>query len=443
MSRASPDLPPAPPHHTLYPVKWALDHRQSSFPICMQNHNGPCAILALTNALLTTRKASLTPGTTSIREDYLMNLLVDYISTNKAQPSSPATSSGASPSDAAAYNNYALEDFLDLLPTLNRGMDVNVRFTGTTAFEFTRELSVFDVLRTRLLHGWLVDPQDVRLSVAIGNLSYNQLLDELVRTEDTGGLVENAAPSAPPAEALAPPPEAFVPFPYPSATSSNPSYSSAPSPNPFDPSDPSDPSVPPPPQALSSHSLEPQLPAHDHPPPAALHVPPVESVETVNIRETRPLIVDFLETNATQLTFYGLAELHATVREDETAVLFRNSHFHVLTKRGGNLYTLVTDAGFQNELNVVWEGLSDITGDSSFFDGAFQRLSNDGTIVANADAAAARPPSANAPERRSRLDAGGRMDGSRAHGGKGRQGGVSGAAAGRAAGRKRGNCAIC
>jgi hypothetical protein len=39
------------------------------------------------------------------------------------------------------------------------GVDVNVRFTGIDAFEFTDEVAIFDLLGMQLLHGWLVDPQ--------------------------------------------------------------------------------------------------------------------------------------------------------------------------------------------------------------------------------------------------------------------------------------------
>lgn len=49
---------------------------------------------------------------------------------------------------------------MDILPKLQYGMNVNVKFTGIKAFEFTQELIVFDLLNIRLVHGWLYDPQD-------------------------------------------------------------------------------------------------------------------------------------------------------------------------------------------------------------------------------------------------------------------------------------------
>ena len=207
---------------------------------------------------------------------------------------------------------HLLQEFLDLLPSLSKGLHINVKFTDTGAFEFTKELSSFDILKVRLLHGWLVDPQDGPLAAVLSNLSYNQVLNELVNT---------ASPEA--EEASAPPEDAFDG-----------------------------------------------------------HVPSVqESETTVGIRELRPCVLEFFEGNPTMLTVYGLAALHQAMREGETAILFRNSHFYVLRKRKGELFTLVTDVGYLNELNTVWEKLLDITGDSAFYTGRFERIGLDGKVV--------------------------------------------------------------
>lgn len=313
----------------------------------MQNRNGPCALLALANALLLTSETSIPTGTTQIAEASLMALLAEYVST-RTQPGS------SSQPEIDVVREYAVTDFLNLLPDLNKGMDVNIRFGSPVSFEFTRELSVFDVFPTiRLVHGWLVDPQDARLTVALSNLSYNQLLDQLVQTAEVQEHeIVDAAPSAPP-------PEAFE-----ERLASNPAlicdY-----------------------EALRDH--------HDyvtnHPVPDADAVTPPpqsprrESPETEHIREMRPVIVDFLESNPTQLTVYGLHVLHETLREDETAILFRNSHFHVIRKHAKEIYALVTDVGYLNELNTVWEKLSDVNGDSAFYTGDFRRVLANGTVV--------------------------------------------------------------
>lgn len=52
-----------------------------------------------------------------------------------------------------------VDDAMTVLPKLATGLDVNVRFTGVSDFEYTPECSIFDLLGIPLYHGWLVDPQ--------------------------------------------------------------------------------------------------------------------------------------------------------------------------------------------------------------------------------------------------------------------------------------------
>eukprot|EP00177_Eucheuma_denticulatum_P008715 GFKZ01015837.1.p1 GENE.GFKZ01015837.1~~GFKZ01015837.1.p1 ORF type:complete len:383 (-),score=52.68 GFKZ01015837.1:137-1225(-) len=291
----------------------------------MQSDNGPCPLLALANICLQTHLFSIAPGTTQVREDHLMAMLADFVST---LPSNPTLS-------FHHQREHAISDFLDVLPELAKGMHVNVRFSAPAAFEFTRELAVFDIFPgVRLLHGWLVDPQDARLAATLGTLSYNQVVDELVRT------APDAAPTAhQPLQKDEPPLLAHVP--------------SAPPLEAF--------------EDMSKDSSDDDIVS--------------ESEHTAAIRELRPLIVDFLENNPTMLTIYGLTELHAALREDEAAVLFRNSHFYVIRKKRGELFTLVTDVGYLNELNTVWEKLADVTGDSVFYNGCFEQLSDNGLVI--------------------------------------------------------------
>ncbi|KAE8588584.1 hypothetical protein XENTR_v10022621 [Xenopus tropicalis] len=79
----------------------------------------------------------------------------------------------------------------------------------------------------------------------------------------------------------------------------------------------------------------------------------------------------FLESSAAQLTYHGLCELMAAVKEGELSVFFRNNHFSTLIKHKGHLYLLVTDQGFLNEEKVIWESLHNVEGDSCFCDSDF------------------------------------------------------------------------
>jgi hypothetical protein len=58
-------------------------------------------------------------------------------------------------------------------------------------FEYTTECIIFDLLSILLYHGWLVDPQDRPLVVAVGNCSYNQVVEKIIaqKASDTPDMV--------------------------------------------------------------------------------------------------------------------------------------------------------------------------------------------------------------------------------------------------------------
>ena len=64
-----------------------------------------------------------------------------------------------------------MNDAMAVLPKLQTGLDVNVKFTGVKDFEYTPECIIFDLLRIPLFHGWLVDPQTPDVVSAIGIFS--------------------------------------------------------------------------------------------------------------------------------------------------------------------------------------------------------------------------------------------------------------------------------
>ncbi|KAG9466992.1 hypothetical protein GDO78_015789, partial [Eleutherodactylus coqui] len=89
-----------------------------------------------------------------------------------------------------------VNDAMTVLPKLSTGLDVNVRFTGVSDFEYTPECIVFDLLNIPLYHGWLVDPQSSEAVQAVGKLSYNQLVEKIITCKHssdpnlvTGGLL--------------------------------------------------------------------------------------------------------------------------------------------------------------------------------------------------------------------------------------------------------------
>lgn len=265
-------LPQSPriqqPDLDFYCVKW-IPWKGERTPIITQSSNGPCPLLAIMNILFLQWKVKLPPQKEVITSDELLTHLGNCLLSIKPQEKS----------EGLQLNfQQNVGDAMTVLPKLATGLDVNVRFTGVSDFEYTPECSVFDLLGVPLYHGWLVDPQSPEAVSAVGKLSYNQLVEKII---------------------------------------------------------------------ICKHSSDPNL-------------------------VTEGLIAEqFLETTAAQLTYHGLCELTATAKEDELSVFFRNNHFSTMTKHKSHLYLLVTDQGFLQEEQVVWESLHNVDGDSCFCDSDF------------------------------------------------------------------------
>ena len=103
------------------------------------------------------------------------------------------------------------------------------------------------------------------------------------------------------------------------------------------------------------------------------------------------LAEQFLEESASQLTYHGICELNTVMKEGQVAVFFRNNHFSSMCKHQGTLYLLVTDQGFLEQADTVWETLDDVQGDTVYVDQDFNisnqsqghSLANNNTINTN------------------------------------------------------------
>lgn len=109
-------------------------------------------------------------------------------STSSSEPTIERISFGEARALHEADLRANISDCLDVLAQLATGIDVNVRFNAPDAFEATREVAIFDLLGIPLVHGWLVDPQDVETAKAMGDRSYNELVELMV----SGGEENNA-----------------------------------------------------------------------------------------------------------------------------------------------------------------------------------------------------------------------------------------------------------
>ncbi|XP_017567140.1 ubiquitin carboxyl-terminal hydrolase MINDY-2 [Pygocentrus nattereri] len=155
---------------SIYHIKW-IRWKEENTPIITQNENGPCPLLAIMNVLLLAWKVKLPPMMEIITAEQLMEYLGDYILDAKPKEISEAQ-----------RLNYEqnMSDAMAVLHKLQTGLDVNVKFTGVRVFEYTPECIVFDLLDIPLYHGWLVDPQMADIVKAVGNCSYNQLVEKII-----------------------------------------------------------------------------------------------------------------------------------------------------------------------------------------------------------------------------------------------------------------------
>ncbi|WKY03997.1 hypothetical protein Q1695_005182 [Nippostrongylus brasiliensis] len=170
MANSSPtvDSGPSVDDPDTFKVK-SIQFNSAKVSIVTQNANGPCPLIALVNVLALKGLVRL-PASGNVTRASLTHLIADVLLQMR-----PVNMS----SHVESNYNRNLDDVINLLPDLGRGLDVNVRFRHVTDFEFTPALSLFDLLRVNLYHGWLPDPQFVEIQNAIGDLTYNQLVERI------------------------------------------------------------------------------------------------------------------------------------------------------------------------------------------------------------------------------------------------------------------------
>lgn len=156
-----------------YHLKW-VSWNSGMIPIVMQSANGPCPLIATMNVLLLREKVKLPEMLEQITEAQLLAYIGESIM-DSVQPANMQNDE-----NFLLNLEQNIHDAIEILPKLKTGLDVNIRFTGITDFEYTPECIIFDLLRIPLYHGWLIDPESSVLQDAIGNQSYNQLVDNII-----------------------------------------------------------------------------------------------------------------------------------------------------------------------------------------------------------------------------------------------------------------------
>jgi len=146
-----------------------VQFNQSLCGIISQSSNGPCPLLAIVNVLLLRGKLSLPEGCQVISAEQLLEYLADLM-----------LSLSPDSQNSLPDFQHNMNDAIAILPKLQTGLDVNVKFTGVKDFEYTPEWIIFDLLNISLYHGWLVDPQLEDTVMAVNSLSYNQLVESII-----------------------------------------------------------------------------------------------------------------------------------------------------------------------------------------------------------------------------------------------------------------------
>ena len=296
-----------------FPCK-RVSYGERDVPILMQNENGPCPLLALANVLLLRDDISIHADKAHISFSELTSLIAEWMLERNVLSETNA--------ELRANQQQNITDCMALFPKLNRGLDVNVKFDSVEGLEYSEDLLLFDLLHVRLLHGWLVDPQERAAHGVLGHLSYNQAVEKVIEMSSPAQPTTAATPSA------RPPPPAVTPAPR-AAPPSGGSQS-------FDDEEM---------QAALALSMQ----SHTSPPPSPPSLPsPPPSPPDLGATPGRMMgeamvARDWLNVSASQLTYYGLEQLHRAVNDRELAVFFRNNHFSTLTKHDGELNLLATD----------------------------------------------------------------------------------------------------
>ncbi|AMD21345.1 HER066Wp [Eremothecium sinecaudum] len=119
--------------------------RGTRLPILLQNENGPCALIALANVLLLSPKYA-SKASNLIRLVQKPTVTLHDLVTSLANI--------AVQNSTSAYSDT--DKLLKLLPQLHTGLPVDPAFDGT--FRDTPEMALFRLFNVKLVHGWLVDP---------------------------------------------------------------------------------------------------------------------------------------------------------------------------------------------------------------------------------------------------------------------------------------------
>lgn len=121
--------------------------------IILQSANGPCPLLAIANILILRGRITVDASNGFLTSQQLRELISTAIR-RQAVPSAAWTS------QTSSLFKQNVQRSIEMLPELERGLDINVGFLRPDNFEFTEKIVIFDTLSLQILHGWVADPSE-------------------------------------------------------------------------------------------------------------------------------------------------------------------------------------------------------------------------------------------------------------------------------------------
>jgi len=358
----------------------------------LQNENGPCPLLAATNALLLRGVVNL--PSTCVRSNVASIEEVVTLLANWALTRSDGIHGNEEENDELRrqQSQYGIDELLKLLPKLQYGMDINPKFTcSPEGCEYTDGVAAFDILGVKLIHGWLVDPQDKVICELIGNRSYNELVEFVIKGSDASLKLKKLKDRDKNSDEKS----SHCKSKQENDNNINSQLEIEQNKNVDDQSKPE-----------AEHHISVNDPSQEEQDKKANEQSelnqdikndclsdPDEDKNTFEQSEEQEedkkssdtymhdlskciddanIIQSFLNETSHQLTYYGLHILHSHIKNDTVCVFFRNNHFSTLLKHNEVLYLLVTDLGYADVEDVIWERLENIDGDTDYVDCFFQ-----------------------------------------------------------------------
>ncbi|KYQ92611.1 DUF544 family protein [Tieghemostelium lacteum] len=164
------DLGPSIDIANQYKVK-RIQYLGKDVSIILQNENGPCPLISIANVLLLQQKISLDSSMSFISLKKLGDLIIKH-----------AKLLYADNQDILPI----IEDYdKNVLPSLEKGLIVNIHFNDILGFEKTAPCQIFDYLHIKLVHGWIVDPEKKEVCKLVGSMNYNDLAPKVVNIEQS------------------------------------------------------------------------------------------------------------------------------------------------------------------------------------------------------------------------------------------------------------------